>query len=88
MPAQWYIAVSSFPRTSGPQAAGEQAGSPSAGGARRAVEVQSSSEDSELRLRRHQEDAPIQDFIARDSDATSASEGARPSLDDVTCPPL
>lgn len=34
-----------------------------------------SAEDSEQRLRRLQEDVPIQDFIARDSDATSISEG-------------
>lgn len=42
------------------------------------MEVHSTSEDSEERLQRHRGDAPIQDFIARDSDATSASEGARP----------
>lgn len=45
------------------------------GGVQREERQVESSEDSEQRLRRLQEDAPIQDFIARDSDATSISEG-------------
>ena len=47
------------------------------GSVRREEQQGESSENSEQRLWRLQEDAPIQDFIARDSDATSISEGER-----------